>query len=675
MRGNSKVQKKQWLLFSGQAIALIAAVVLSIMCVKNGDSLFHVVLSVVFFLVCFGMGVSLWFMKTRWDTLMLFQSIISLLWFVWGTGHSEIENLLCLGIYAVSLLLCVRVLNQFFGRSRLRWMSRGEERTLYGSIAAAMMFAAFAPHTANAARLAMLIVGAATLFAVFCTFRILRRYRNAAYQPLLQTLLLGLVFAFFPNLGLSVFPSIFSDQLIFSQLAGIFTMILPLLIFYIIVFRHFIDISYFMTRVCYCAAIAAPMAALLGALFYILNQWDLMTFDVNGLDSYRFSAVVFVVLFAALYIKKYLDYSLRKRLYPKRLDFQASLNRLLQWMRSTSDRSEIGRILSREMEASLPVEGVSLVQHTRNETDVMCSEDSKQEELGKMATNQDGFRILLARSVKTKVALTGKWKMPRRRLNPDERAWLDALINYAQIVIENLTNTQDMLDNLEEASAPSTSLPLTIKKMMLRISERERWKLSRRLHDQNMQDQLDVARQLDVWAAETEDAQNKALMVNIRERILDSIFVLRQVINDLHPEFIYRTGLRKALIDLFDKANLRADFTLRWSIDEHLDGFQHDWEMAVYRIVQELLNNAQKHSRARLVTLDLRKKDGRFLLAYADDGIGMDVSGIGYSFGTMGFPGMIGRVEGLGGQAAIESEKGKGVSIVIQWADKERDCS
>jgi two-component system sensor histidine kinase ComP len=204
--------------------------------------------------------------------------------------------------------------------------------------------------------------------------------------------------------------------------------------------------------------------------------------------------------------------------------------------------------------------------------------------------------------------------------------------------------------------------------MMLRISERERWKLSRSLHDRNMQDQLDIARQLDSWGSNASDLKTKALMVKFREQILDSVYVLRQVINDLHPEFIYRTGLRKALMELFDKVNLRADFTLRATIDEQMDGFQREWEMAVYRVVQELLNNAQKHSRAHLVTLSLSKANDAFTLDYSDDGVGLDVSKIGKSFGTMGFPGMIGRVEGLGGRIQFRSEQGDGLKITIQWA-------
>ncbi|GAY78502.1 sensor histidine kinase [Sporolactobacillus inulinus] len=123
-------------------------------------------------------------------------------------------------------------------------------------------------------------------------------------------------------------------------------------------------------------------------------------------------------------------------------------------------------------------------------------------------------------------------------------------------------------------------------------------------------------------------------------------------------------------MELFDKVNLRADFKLYGHVDDQLDGFHNEWDMAVYRVVQELLNNAQKHSKAHCVHLNLTKENDRFALTYSDDGIGLNVSTIEKSFGTMGLPGMIGRVEGMGGQLAIDSQPGNGLKISIQWTKK-----
>lgn len=684
MAVNSKL-RKQMMPLASLVFSLLAAMVLLTIRRQSSDPILDNVLPFFFFLFCFSLGLYLWFMNKRAKgerTLILCLADISLLWFAWGAGRTQHERFFCLILYLVifysALILFMQVLQNYFSYWGLNWMSGKVKIALIGSAASTFVLFVFASmtHYAGVRSLGMLFVAAVMILAIVLAIHASRHYNEPAHRPMLQTLLLGLVVSLIPNLVLSIIPSIIQDEFIFRPLAGIFLFILPLVLFYMIVSDRFLDPAFVTTSVIYCAMIAAPSSFLLGTAFYALNRWNLITYD--GVNDYRFVIVSFFAIFMILYIKQYLDYSLRKRLYPKQQDAQTSINRFLQWMKTDYDLGDIDRIIKREMEATLPVEDVRMSRTEHNEsmmgtfdTENDSATNQTKEGLGKLFATQDGFRILLYENVRRKIVLMGKWKMPRRRLNPDERVWLETLINYIQIVIENLANTKDMLENLEGSSVLSTSVPLTVKKMMLRISERERWKLSRSLHDQNMQDQLDIARQLDAWGAGADNPESKALMVKFREQILDSIYVLRQVINDLHPEFIYRTGLRTALIELFNKVNLRADFTLRWAVDEHLDGFQREWEMAVYRVVQELLNNARKHSHARLVTLSLKKEGGLFTLNYADDGVGLDVAKIGKSFGTMGFPGMIGRVEGLGGRINIRSEKGKGVEIIMQWTSKE----
>jgi two-component system sensor histidine kinase ComP len=574
----------------------------------------------------------------------------------------------------------MRVLKKFFSYWGLVWVSARIEIIVAACAAliVTLVVAGQRVGLAGAWLLAIVSIAALMLFIIICAIRALRHYEDAAYKPMLQVLTLGLLFAFMPNLILSVVPSIVRNELVFYSLAGIFLLVWPLFLSYLIISNRFMDASFVLTHVAYCALIAAPPAILLGVFFHLMTKWNVVVYDRTNV--YRFAIAAFIALFAIFYIKQYLDYALRKRLYPKQQDVETSLNRFLQWMKPDSDLSDLGRIIKREMEACLPVEQVELSQVGQEERIMPLHEETanqesgwdlnqSQDELGKLVMTLEGFHIILSESAHGKIVIDGKWVMPRRRLNPDERIWLATLINYAQMVIENLSNTKEMMEKFEETYSQAASVPLTIKKMMLRISERERWKLSRSLHDQNMQDQLDIARQLDAWGTHAEDPETKALMVKFREQVLDSVYVLRQVINDLHPEFIYRTGLRKALMELFDKVNLRADFTLQATVDEHLEGFQREWEIAVYRVIQELLNNARKHSRARQVQLSLEKENDKFTLAYADNGVGLDVSKIGKSFGTMGFPGMIGRVEGLGGRINICSEKGNGVEITIQWTN------
>lgn len=375
-------------------------------------------------------------------------------------------------------------------------------------------------------------------------------------------------------------------------------------------------------------------------------------------DLIRLVAMVMVAVTAMLFVKSHFDYYLRKRLFLKRRDFQTSLNRFLQWMKASDDPLNSGEILKKETEACLPVEEVSLMTKPR--------ERLAGRRPGLLKTNSVGFSVLLSLRKEKGAVLTGKWKQPRRRLNPDERVWFANLIGYAQILAENLFNTKDLLAELRQSEGRA-AIPITIKRTMLRLSERERWRLSRNLHDQTMQDQLAIAREIDIWQAKEKNPEVRRVLTTIRERILDSVYVLRQVIHDIHPEFLYKTGLKKSLNELIEKVNLRADFLLDVTIDDTLVIPQKDLEMVVYRVVQELLNNAVKHAKARHVHLVLRQQSSDYVLVYQDDGVGMNVAGVRRSFGTMGLPGLIGRVEGMGGRMQLRSGKGGGLYVAIHW--------
>ena len=60
-----------------------------------------------------------------------------------------------------------------------------------------------------------------------------------------------------------------------------------------------------------------------------------------------------------------------------------------------------------------------------------------------------------------------------------------------------------------------------------------------------------------------------------------------------------------------------------------------EYELPLYRVVQELLNNAMKHSEASVVNISLTQPNQNLVLIYQDNGIGMDMTELKDSFKTM----------------------------------------
>jgi signal transduction histidine kinase len=85
--------------------------------------------------------------------------------------------------------------------------------------------------------------------------------------------------------------------------------------------------------------------------------------------------------------------------------------------------------------------------------------------------------------------------------------------------------------------------------------------------------------------------------------------------------------------------------------------------LGVYRIVQELLNNASKHSAAAKVRMALTSDNRGVYFSYSDDGVGIDLASFESSFQHMGITGIEKRVLSLGGEVRFNSSPGQGFHV------------
>jgi signal transduction histidine kinase len=87
-------------------------------------------------------------------------------------------------------------------------------------------------------------------------------------------------------------------------------------------------------------------------------------------------------------------------------------------------------------------------------------------------------------------------------------------------------------------------------------------------------------------------------------------------------------------------------------------------EMAVFRITQEGLNNARRHSQASKIQLSLRQDEKGLSIQIEDDGVGFDPAQV--PLDRHGVRGIQERAELAGGAAHVESTPGKGTRISVQ---------
>lgn len=130
------------------------------------------------------------------------------------------------------------------------------------------------------------------------------------------------------------------------------------------------------------------------------------------------------------------------------------------------------------------------------------------------------------------------------------------------------------------------------------------------------------------------------------------------------PELLYRNGLDEALRLKCAEVSAATSITIRYqSVGLEEGRLSRDRSIAVYRIIQELLDNVQNHASAQRVFIQVKHLDGKLHLHVHDDGVGMHAKET-RSWGG-GLQNMQHRVESLKGNMHVDSVNGKGTTVTI----------
>lgn len=203
---------------------------------------------------------------------------------------------------------------------------------------------------------------------------------------------------------------------------------------------------------------------------------------------------------------------------------------------------------------------------------------------------------------------------------------------------------------------------------IVETQESERMRISGDLHDSL--GQLLSAAKLN-FNSLTDDIQfkNKNKKKNYLEAIKmidQSTQEVRSISHNLSPMMLKQLGLVASLEVLTERIstnkNISAEFV---AVGLGKGELWTKIEVVIYRIFQELLNNAIKHSKAEEIILQLRKTNNTLKLIYDDDGIGFDSDKLEKLKKGIGLRNIEIRSKLLKGNLEIESAPGKGVHIII----------
>lgn len=195
--------------------------------------------------------------------------------------------------------------------------------------------------------------------------------------------------------------------------------------------------------------------------------------------------------------------------------------------------------------------------------------------------------------------------------------------------------------------------------------ERERYQLSRELHDEL--GSLLTAIKMDIsWAIKhlKEDMPQVTEKLKKTNQYLDrSINFKREIVQNLHPSMIKSFGLIASLQNLLNEAGGRNQWQLDVIMPDQEMLINETLSLIIYRLVQESLNNCSKYAKATQVSVHLIHDEQYIKLEIADNGIGFDMNGL--TTANTGISGMRNRVESIGGHYEVTSAPGQGTSTRV----------
>ena len=214
------------------------------------------------------------------------------------------------------------------------------------------------------------------------------------------------------------------------------------------------------------------------------------------------------------------------------------------------------------------------------------------------------------------------------------------------------------------------------KKALATLEERER--LARDLHDTLGQVLGYASMQVEAAAKLSRDGLGGAAAVQldrlggmIREAHADMreyILNLRTAPSLQRPFF---TVVQQYLESFTSNYDIQTDLTISPSLDGQT--FSPDMQVQIFRIVQEALSNARKHSKARHVHVKFETEDGRVSVAIQDDGHGFARDSLKMVYGQhFGLQFMQERAGQLGGMLQVQSTPGKGTQVMLEVPTKEQ---
>jgi two-component system sensor histidine kinase DegS len=245
-------------------------------------------------------------------------------------------------------------------------------------------------------------------------------------------------------------------------------------------------------------------------------------------------------------------------------------------------------------------------------------------------------------------------------------------LKQLQLVIQHIESSGAyLLGSGIDPSSDNDDEAVEVAQRVLGSLEAERERLYRDVHDGPAQVLANAIFEVEYLERITERAPAevrqtlKTELANLKGQFRGSLDSVRAMIYDLRPPELTELGLAEAIRNYASEWEARCGIKVGSQLDLKDTGLNPMEELAIYRVMQEALQNVHKHAHASAVGLAWSRANENWVLHVTDDGIGFDLVKAARHKKSVGLLSMRERAELIGGSLQIQSTPGKGTAVTL----------
>ncbi|MDQ6859241.1 MAG: sensor histidine kinase [Chloroflexota bacterium] len=212
---------------------------------------------------------------------------------------------------------------------------------------------------------------------------------------------------------------------------------------------------------------------------------------------------------------------------------------------------------------------------------------------------------------------------------------------------------------------------VTVAQRVLESLEAERERLYRDVHDgpaqvlANAMFEVEYVERIAERATGEARTALKAELANLKSQFRMSLDSVRGMIYDLRPPVLSELGLAGAIRNYATEYQARYGLRVDCHLDTSATGLEPAQELAIYRVMQEALQNVHKHAQAATVGIVWQMARDQWVMHCTDDGIGFDLVKVARRQRSVGLLAMRERAELIGARLQVQSTPGQGTAVTL----------